>query len=73
MEYRDLLAELLGFVSRITKICQPELIGFGNWIGHFLPGIAAPGSGFTKMKNEGQRQYQQITVFKTGTSLAYHG
>ena len=42
--------------------------GFGDWIGRFMPGIAVACRGFTKMRNEGQRQYQQITVFKTGTS-----
>ena len=50
-----------------------ELIGFANWIGHFLPRIAAASRGFTKMKNENQRQYQQITVVNSGTSSPQRG
>ena len=65
--------ELIGFASWITRIWQLELKGFGNWIGHFLPGIAAVFRGFTKIKNESQRQYQQIIVFKSGTSLVKRG
>ena len=67
------MAELIGFASRITRICQLELIGFGNWIGHFLPGITAVFRGFTEIKNEGQRQYQQNIVFKSGTSSGKRG
>ena len=61
VEYRDLLVELIGFSSQITKICQTELLGFADWIGHVLPGITVA---FTKTKKEGQRQYQQITILK---------
>ena len=35
----DLPAELTGFTSWITRICQLELIGFANWIAHFFPKI----------------------------------
>ena len=55
--------ELIEFVSRITMICQLELIGFANWIRHFLPRIAAVFRGFTKIKNECRRQSQQNIVF----------
>ena len=45
-----MLVELIGFVSRITRICQLELIGFANWIRHFLPGIAAVFRDFIEIK-----------------------
>ena len=37
VNYRDLPVELMGFASRITSICQLELIGFGAGMGYFLP------------------------------------
>ena len=49
------------------KDLKTGTIGFAIWIGHFLPGIAAVFRGFTKIKNEGQRQYQQIIVIESGT------
>ena len=43
--------EQIGFAGRITRICKLKVIGFADWIGQFLPGIAAVIRGFTKMKN----------------------
>ena len=53
VDYRDLLVELKGFASRITRICRPELIGLTDWIGHLSPKITAVCRGFTKMKVRG--------------------
>ena len=33
--------QLLGFAGQMTRTCQQELPRFANWIGHFLPAIAA--------------------------------
>ena len=64
----------MGFAGRANRICQRELIGFADWIGHFLPGIAAACRGLTKMKLRGniskskslmseQVYLNQLTVF----------
>ena len=68
-----MLAELIGFVGHISRIWQLELIGFADWIGHFLPGFLAVFRGVTKMKNKGQRQYQQTMALKSGISLFSRG
>ena len=67
-EYRNLVAELIGLASWITRICQIELIGFAEWNGHFFSGPAAAFQGFHQNENKGQRNYQQITAFKHGTN-----
>ena len=52
----------LRFADRITRICQLELIGFADWIKHFLPGITAACRGFTKMKISGNISKSQSLI-----------
>ena len=44
----------------ISRICYPKSIELANWIGHFLPGIVAASSSFTKMKVKGNINKSQF-------------
>ena len=59
---------MIGFADLISRVFKLEQFGFADWIGNFVPRIAAAIRGLTKMKTEGQRQYQQIKVFKSEAS-----
>ena len=67
-DYKDLPSGVQEFASGAYLICQSDYKDLPTGLNIFSPELQQLAGVFTKMENEGQRQFQRITVFNSRTS-----